>query len=105
MPEGGPTLHDLHRRDRPYGLLPPGHETHAVQKEIGASLRTCLELSFQVEPGGRLWRDSPYKIVKPLGYGFNTKDYSVGLHFDAYPPEDASVPNPGMEFWITVVRL
>jgi hypothetical protein len=31
-------------------------------------------------------------------------DYSVGLHFDAYPPGYSDESNPAMEFWITVVR-
>jgi hypothetical protein len=48
-------------------------------------------------------------MMTKLGYKFHTGkegDYSVGLHFDAYPPytsfplERKSV----MEFWITVIK-
>ncbi len=31
-------------------------------------------------------------------------DYSVGLHFDAYPPDQDSGSGAIMEFWITVVK-
>lgn len=64
----------------------------------------CFETT-QRKLDERLWRDDPYKMMGKLGYEFNTKDYSVGLHFDAYPPDYDPETNPTMEFWITVVRV
>jgi predicted transcriptional regulator YdeE len=75
-------------------------------KEIGASDWMCFEVT-QKELDERLWRDNPYKMMGKLGYAFNTKDkdYSVGLHSDAYPPDYDPKTNPAMEIWITVVKL
>jgi hypothetical protein len=53
----------------------------------------------------RFWRDNPYKMMGVLGYAFNGRDFSVGLHFDVYPPGFDPVQNPAMEFWITVVKV
>ena len=82
-------------------------EYRLFTKEIGASDWMCFEMT-EKEYFERLWRDNPYKMMKKLGYQFHTKegDYSVGLHFDAYPPY-LSFPLEGnslMEFWITVVK-
>lgn len=65
----------------------------------------CFEMTEKVYDE-RFWRDNPYKMMKELGYQFDTRegDYSVGLHFDAYPPDNYIKKNPVMEFWITVVK-
>lgn len=52
----------------------------------------------------RLWKDNPYKMMQPLGYQFHTGDFSLGLHFDAYPPDYDVELKPEFEFWITVVK-
>jgi predicted transcriptional regulator YdeE len=72
-------------------------------KEIGASDWLCFELSQQ-QLDERFWKDNPYTIMQALGYQFNTRDFSVGLHFDAYPPDYDAETNPNLEFWITVVK-
>ena len=66
----------------------------------------CFETT-QKEFDERFWRDNPYTMMKKLGYQFHRGregDYSVGLHFDAYPPDYDPEENPLMEFWITVVK-
>ena len=76
-------------------------EYELFTKEIGASEWMCFETTedtFQQ----RFWKDNPYKMMGPLGYQFHTGDYSVGLHFDAYPPGFIHNQNAPMEFWITV---
>jgi len=75
-------------------------------KEIGASDWMCFEMTEKVYDE-QFWRDNPYKMMPKLGYQFHTRegDYSVGLHFDAYPPDNYGPErNPVMEFWITVVK-
>jgi len=75
-------------------------------KEIGASDWMCFEMTEKVY-GERFWRDNPYRMMTKLGYQFHTRegDYGVGLHFDAYPPDNYGPEgNPAMEFWITVVK-
>lgn len=78
-------------------------EYHLFTKEIGASEWMCFETT-EDEYDERFWKDNPYKMMKKLGYQFHTGDYSVGLHFDAYPPDHDPETNPVMEFWITVTR-
>jgi hypothetical protein len=70
---------------------------------IGESDWMCFEMT-QPRFFERFWRDNPYKMLKKLGYQFHTRegDFSVGLHFDAYPPGYDPQENPLMEFWITV---
>ena len=75
-----------------------------VRKEIGASHWLCFELTQRLLLG-RFWEDNPYQMMKRLGYRFHMGapgDYSVGLHFDAYPPEFDEASHDRMEFWITV---
>jgi len=72
-------------------------------KQIGASDWMCFEMT-EGSKGRDFWKDNPYKMMKQLGYRFNARDDSVGLHFDAYPPEHDPESNPVMEFWITVVK-
>lgn len=72
-------------------------------KEIGVSDWLCFEIA-SMELYERLWKDNPYKMMQQLGYQFHTGDFSVGLHFDAYPPDYDPEQNPGFEFWITVVK-
>ena len=72
-------------------------------KEIGASDWMCFELA-QDTNGERFWKDNPYQMMKKLGYRFHAGDLSVGLHFDAYPPDYDEESCPDMEFWITVKR-
>lgn len=81
-------------------------EYRLFTKEIGASDWMCFEMTEKVYDE-RFWRDNPYRMMKKLGYQFHTRegDYSVGLHFDAYPPENYIEKNPVMEFWITVVKI
>lgn len=76
-------------------------EEELFSKEIGTSDWLCFELTQQVYQD-RFWQDSPYEMMTWLGYRFLTRDYSVGLHFDAYPPDFDPATNPAMEFWITV---
>jgi len=81
-------------------------EYDLFMKEIGASNWMCFEMTEKVYDE-RFWRDNPYRMMTKLGYQFHTRegDYSVGLHFDAYPPENYGPEgNPAMEFWITVVK-
>lgn len=73
-------------------------------KDIGPSDWMCFETTHG-EYMQRFWRDNPYKMMGKLGYGFNTGDYSVGLHLDAYPPAFDPETQPAIEFWITVVKL
>jgi len=89
---------DFSRLSREYRLF---------TKEIGASDWMCFEMTLD-KFFERFWRDNPYKMMKKLGYQFHTRegDYSVGLHFDAYPPH-LSFPlerNSVIEFWITVIK-
>ncbi len=73
-------------------------------KRIGASDWLCFKMTRADYPK-RFWQDNPYRMLKTLGYRFHagTGDYSVGLHFEAYPPEYDDSPNARMEFWITVI--
>ena len=77
-------------------------------KTIGASEWLCFETVHGEQYPGSFWKDDPYKMMCRLGYGFHTApdDYSVGLHFELYPPDFSfgEGTNKAMEFWITVVR-
>jgi hypothetical protein len=76
-------------------------------KQIGASEWLRFELT-QAQLEARFWTDNPYKMMGALGYRFHMGapgDFSVGLHFDAYPPGYDPVRRPEMEFWITVTQL
>jgi hypothetical protein len=73
-------------------------------KAIGASLWLRFELP-QPQLDGPFWRDDPYRMMGLLGYRFNRTGFDVGLHFDAYPPDYDPLSNPGMEFWITVLKV
>lgn len=75
-----------------------------LTKEIGASDWMCFEMT-QRTFHERFWKDNPYKMMNKMGYQFHEGDYSVGLHFDAYPPDHDPERNPVMEFWITVKKL
>jgi len=70
-------------------------------KEIGASDWMCFQTAQQVYEG-RFWKDDPYRMMKKLGYLFHASDLSLGLHFDAYPPDYDLVHHSAMEFWLTV---
>ncbi len=72
-------------------------------KEIGASDWMHFELTDDLFPQ-QFWNDNPHKMLSLLGYAFNMRhgDESIGLHFDAYPPDYDPNRNPRMEFWITV---
>ena len=72
------------------------------RKEIGASEWMCFEINEQ--SGKDFWKDDPYKMMKVLGYRFYANSPSVGLHFDAFPPDYDQERNPIMEFWITVAK-
>jgi hypothetical protein len=43
-------------------------------------------------------------MMKKLGYQFHVGDFSMGLHFDVYPPGYDPETNPALEFWITVKK-
>ena len=76
------------------------------RKEIGASDWLCFELTPR-QLQEQFWRDNPYEMMKRLGFRFHmggAGDYSVGLHFDAYPPGLDDASHDRMEFWITVQR-
>ena len=81
----------------------PEKEYDLFSKDIGASDWMCFEMTEE-ELEGRFWKDDPYRMMKQLGYRFHAGDYSVGLHFDAYPPEYDPGTNPRVEFWITVAE-
>lgn len=84
---------DFSRLEREYDLY---------SKEIGASDWMCFEMTGDVLDG-RFWQDDPYRMMKQLGYRFHAGNPSVGLHFDAFPPDYDRTKNPAVEFWITVV--
>ncbi len=79
-------------------------------KQIGASDWMCFELTMKAY--GQLWKDDPYKMMGKLGYEFHgAPDYSLGVHFDAYPPGYRFAVDPAdhdtqqpMEFWISVKK-
>lgn len=72
-------------------------------KQIGASDWMCFELTHAIY-FERFWQDNPYQMMKKLGYLFNSGDFSIGLHFDAYPPGFDPILKQDMEFWITVKK-
>jgi hypothetical protein len=84
----------------------PGEQLFS--KVIGASEWLCFEVILGDQYPKRFWRDDPYKMMGPLGYRFHTApdDYSVGLHFEVYPPgfSFGSGTNKDMQFWISVLR-
>ncbi len=88
-------------------FTPLAQEYSLFHKPIGASDWMCFELNMQRYE--QLWKDNPYKMMGKLGYEFHgTPDYSLGLHFDAYPPSyrfalDHDIQQP-MEFWISVKK-
>jgi hypothetical protein len=59
-------------------------------KEIGASEWLCFEMT-RAKYDERFWQDNPYRMMKRLGYKFYARGDSVGLHFDAYPPDYGAV--------------
>ena len=83
---------------------PLENEYELFTKQIGESDWLSFEMT-QEKYFERFWKDNPYKMMGPLGYKFNMQDLSVGLHFDAYPPDYEPVLKPRMEFWITVENL
>lgn len=86
--------------------------THLVEKhplftkEIGASDWMVFEISQKILDG-QFWKGNPYKMMRKLGYQFHVRDgdFSVVLHFTAYPPDYDDKSNPAMEFWITVKKI
>ncbi len=71
--------------------------------EIGASDWLCFRVPFE-RYMARFWQDDPYKIIPELGLEFHTAkgDYSVGLHYEVYPPGWDEDPEQWIEFRITV---
>jgi len=89
-----------------FAALAAQHELFT--KQIGASDWMCFEMT-EAEYAARFWKDNPYKMMGKLGYQFHEGGeadvpYSLGLHFDAYPPHQDAESDPRMEFWITVVQ-
>ncbi|MCL4507276.1 MAG: GyrI-like domain-containing protein [Chloroflexi bacterium] len=78
-------------------------EHSLFSKEIGASSWMIFEMTQQRYETD-FWKDNPYQMMKKLGYRFHAGDLSVGLHFDAYPPDFDAARNPAMAFWITVAK-
>lgn len=78
-------------------------EHRLFTKEIGASDWMCFEMT-QRRYDEAFWNDNPYAMMKKLRYRFHAGDLSVGLHFDAYPPDFDAATNPAIEFWITVAK-
>ena len=78
-------------------------EVDLFTKEIGASDWMCFEMTQEVYDK-RFWKDNAYKMLEELGYQFHMGDHSIGLHFDAYPPDYNLEERPAIEFWITVKR-
>lgn len=76
------------------------------RKQIGASEWMCFETMLGRDYPGRFWKDDPYKMLPKLGYVFHRRegDFSVGLHFEAYPPGFDARTQAVMEFWITVAK-
>ena len=73
-------------------------------KQIGASDWMCFETTFG-HYMGRFWKDNPYKMMGPLGYEFHgAPDFSLGLHFEAYPPGFGGGDHETIEFWISVAK-
>ena len=76
-------------------------------KVIGASDWLCFEVIFGDQYPKPFWKDDPYKMMGPLGYRFHTapNDYSVGLHFEVYPPgfSFGTGTSKAMQFWISVL--
>ena len=87
-----------------FGALAAQHDLFT--KQIGASDWMCFEMT-EAKYDARFWKDNPYKMMGELGYEFHEGGeadvpYSLGLHFDAYPPDQEGQSDPCMEFWITV---
>jgi transcriptional regulator with XRE-family HTH domain len=61
----------------------------------------CFEVPQDRFDSGRFWVDNPYQMLSDLGYRFHRR---VGVHFDAVPPRHDPEKNPGVEFWISVMR-
>lgn len=59
-----------------------------------------FELESFVAQYGKFWGDDPYKMIKKLGWDFNSR---LGLHIDAYAPSYSSDSDP-MEFMMPVRR-
>lgn len=69
------------------------------------SLEACDWMCFEVPQerfdSNQFWQDDPYGMLRKLGYRFHLR---VGVHFDAIPPDHDPVTNPGVEFWISVLK-
>lgn len=73
-------------------------------KQIGASDWMCFETTFG-EYMDRFWKNNPYTMMGPLGYEFHgASDYSLGLHFEAYPPGFSGGKDQPIEFRISVIK-
>lgn len=78
----------------------PSH-AEAFHKQIGASdwLRFQVASADYPQP---FWTHNAYRMMQTLGYRFNTRDFTVGLHFDAYPIASGGEASKQMEFRISV---
>lgn len=69
------------------------------------AFEACDWMAFEMPrarfDSGQFWQDDPYKMLRVLGYRFHLR---VGVHFDAFPLEQAEQTEPGMEFWISVMK-
>jgi len=74
-----------------------------LAKELGASDWLCFRVPFERYMSG-FWQDNPYTMIEELGLRFHTAkgDYSVGLHYEVYPPGWDEDPEQWIEFRITV---
>jgi hypothetical protein len=87
-------------------IVPPGRKGQGVAPAFWSEVAAWMCFELPADPPRDFWKDNPYKMMGPLGCRFHERegDYSIGLHFDAYPPGHDDATNPAMEFQITVVR-
>jgi hypothetical protein len=61
----------------------------------------CFEVPQERFDAEHFWKDDPYKMLRVLDYRFHLR---VGVHFDAYPPDDVEENKWAAEFWISVAK-
>jgi hypothetical protein len=67
---------------------------------IPASDWLIFRLSFK-DLFGQLWQDDPYRLVKQVGWDFNT---DANLHCDVFSPLYVKDGEDDFEFWMPVIR-
>jgi hypothetical protein len=98
-------------------IIPPHDETKMIEHFVSEVIANgkiyllrqtfdrcdwmCFEVPQDRFDDGHFWKDNPYKMLKTLSYRFHIR---VGVHFDAIPPDHDEMTNPGVEFWISVIK-